>query len=130
MTQDRLVIRRVGTLALVAALTLGIGLAYSLQQDENGLSPEAISAAMDAIGVVDMSVQWISVPGEAVSNLDIPVTIEGRDYLLSLSQHSLRSPDFEVFQTDAAGDPIPAEIPDVRTSRGWVDGSAGSSWLN
>ena len=97
MTQDRLVIRRVGTLALVAALTLGIGLAYSLQQDENGLSPEAISAAMDAIGVVDMSVQWISVPGEAVSNLDIPVTIEGRDYLLSLSQHSLRSPDFEVF---------------------------------
>lgn len=72
------------------------------------------------------TVEDVTIPTTAGSALSIPLMIDGAPCKLQLETHSLRAADFRVLVQDDLDGLREAELPDIRTYRGEVEGLGGA----
>ncbi|MCH7527162.1 MAG: hypothetical protein IID39_06980, partial [Planctomycetes bacterium] len=112
-------------LTACAALVFGVGVASvnGATPQSSGLDPEVAAA----FGLDDGTVVSIDMDRTPNVPVTIVVPINGTDYALNLSPHSVRTDDF-VFLVQVAGGSLEERDPGpIRTLRGTIEGLSGSS---
>ena len=108
---------RLTRISLVAGLLIVLGLAA-------GWSHPNDDQIMPALGLE--SGELITINPEQIGKSEIPVQINGQDYVIEYAFHSVRSGQFRLMVQQENGELVQQEAPAVRTIRGALRGVAGS----
>lgn len=120
--------RRTVVAAVALSLTLGLGVAYSLQTQTGGIAgPDTMQALKEALSVTDVSIQSIEVPREPAPHQELVVRLGDADYVLDLVSHNLLGPDSQAYVIGESGEMVPVETPAFYNYNGEVVGHPGSS---
>lgn len=119
--------------SLFLAAAAGFATAVAAAQAEVGGSVD--QAIREHLAVSDWTIQSLTLPPRAEGALDVPITLDGRAYVISLLPHSLRSAGFQVvvetapgvYETQAAPPPATfrgaiAEMPGSEVAASFIDG--------
>jgi hypothetical protein len=98
-----------------------------------GFGPGVVAAVQPAsefisakFGLSGFEIANLNLDPHRAADIQIPVVLDGREELLVLEQHSLRSPDFKLLVDVGGGVLVEQTPPPVETYQGVLDGVEGS----